>query len=233
MKTITLNRIKYQCPTKWGDITLRQQIKVSQDADKEDNFKILALMSGYCDIPMDVLKKVRFSQVQKVFKNLAFLKDVEIPKKAIVDFEFKGEKYTIVDSLMNEEFQDWVSCETAFQNHKDNIWDALPYLIAVLAKREGESLDDYDLDERAELLKDIPIDIANGISVFFSANVKLSKLSSLLYSNRNLIVQQKVEEVLSTLNKQDGGGLLTRWLRGILRWYTKYLKRVWMKSSTS
>lgn len=233
MRTIQLNNKKYQCPTKWSDITLRQQIKVSQDASEEETFKILALVSGYCNIPIKELKTAKFSQVKGVFKHLAFLKDVELSKKPVVDFRFKGDDYTIAETLMKEEFQDWVSCETAFENHKDNIWDAIPYIVAVLAKKKGESLDSFDLEERAEYLKDIPVDIANGISVFFYQNEKLSKVISLLSLNQNQIVQQKGKEVLDTLNKQAGGAWYIRLVNGILRWYTKSLLKSWTKYFTS
>ena len=34
MKTITLNNKKYICPEKWSDVTLKMQMKVSEDTEK-------------------------------------------------------------------------------------------------------------------------------------------------------------------------------------------------------
>jgi len=239
MKTITFNNKKYKCPTSWDEITLEQQIKVSKDTEhfKTDTTKRIALISGYLGIDVDEVRKSDVKTIAPLFKHLSFL-NTPIPEEPQHEFMFKGEKYYVAQNLVMQEFQDFVSLENILHDTKDNVMEALPYILAILAKRkkdndEFESIDDYDVEQRAELFKQLPISIANGIAVFFYASESLSMAISQLSSNQNQAIQRKADEVLSTLKPQRGQGLFTRWLIGMLRIYMKFIKRRATKYFTS
>lgn len=232
MKNIVLNNKTYQVPTSWEEVTLEQQIKVTTDQEnfEDERLKRMALLSGYCSIPIDELKRTQLKEVKKLFKYLSFLND-ELPKEPLKEFEFNGNKYTVIDSLINQQFQDWVSVETAFSNHKENEVEALPTIFAVICKRENETLDDFDIYQRAEEFKKLPMTIVEPLRVFFSQIEKLSIMATQLSSKetQEKIVNERLKEFENTVNKQVGGELFMRLLRGILLRYLKYLKKVWMK----
>jgi len=239
MKTIEFKGEKYKVPTSWSEITLEKQIQVSNDQTefKNDITKKLSLISAYAEIPIDIIKHSTPAEAGKLFQHMKFLKN-DIPDKQIAEFTFKGDKYYVAQNLLDSEFQDYLSMEIAIQNNEGKIYNALPQMIAVLCKKqkedgELETLDDYDVNERAEMFKQLPISIANGLAVFFYQSEKISKIRSLLYSNKNQIILKKAEEVENTLKKQGGKGLLSRLLIGILLSYIRYIKRIAQKSSNS
>ena len=229
MKKFKLNQKEYDCPQNWSEVTLAMQIKVSEDAAKiinNESLQRIALISGYANIPIEELKKTPVTQIQKLFKYLSFINE-PLPTNPITEFEFKGEKYYVIDSIINQQFQDWVSIETAFQNHKDEPYKAMPLVLAILAKRKGETLDDYDLIKRAKEFEELPLTIVEPLRVFFStigkASLILTQLS--LKENQETIINNKLKELKSIVNKQVGGGLFMKFQIGILKLWIKFFER--------
>ncbi|MFW6377360.1 MAG: hypothetical protein ACOCZ5_01815 [bacterium] len=239
MKTIDFRGQQYTIPTSWDDITLEKQMRVSQHKQQYKNkyTEKLALVSGYCDIPIDEIKKSTVSEASNLFKHLKFLSKKR-DNKPIYEFKFKGDNYTVVQNLGETEFQDYVSFETAIQNFSGDTIQALPYMLAILCKKkkdngELESLDDYDIEERAEMFKQLKITIAEPLSLFFYQSEMISRIASNLYSNPAKAILMKAEEAENTLKKADGKGLLSKLLIGILRKYVKFIKKDAMKYSNS
>lgn len=239
MKKIKLNGVEYEVCTSWGDVTLAHQIQVSIDSGKQESdiLKKISILSGYSNIPLQVLKHSKIDELQDVFKHLSFI-NTDIPEKPIDKFDFMGHTYFVAQNLMEQEFQDYVSLQNILETNKTNTYMALPYIMAIMCKRlkpDGtmETLDDYNPDKRAEEFRGINIGIATGISVFFSRSINVLSITSQLYSNPKELIQMKMVEVNDTLNKSGGQGLLTRCVRGILRSYLKYIKRKSDKLFTS
>lgn len=239
MKKIEFKGETYTIPTSWNDITLDKQIQVSRDEKeyKNDYTKKLAIISGYCDIPVEVIKKSKPSEAAQLFNYMKFISQ-DRPKDAVTEFKFKGDTYYVAQNLAEGEFQDYVSMETAIQNNEGKLYEVTPYLMAILCKRKKddgqlETLDDYDINERAEMFKQIPITIAEPLALFFYQLEKVSKINSLLYSNPQVVIQKKIEEVENSMKGQVGKGLLSRLLIMILRKYVRFIKKDVMKSLNS
>ena len=232
-KTIQLNGIKYQCPTGWEDITVADQIRVSEIAAKYTGLtKNLQLIAGYCNIPVEEIKKTNINKLGGLVQHLSFLGD-PISQDPITEFKHRGHKYKIIPTLIDAEFQDFISLETVINNYNDNPYDALPMMIAILAKRDGESLDDYDIEERAKEFLDLPIDTANRVSVFFSQIAMMSHITDTLTSSEQVSqgmkeeVTRQFEELETTIQQSGGQGLRGRLQRWILRKWKKSLKSHW------
>ena len=234
MKTIQYKKEKYNVPESWDEVPIKKLIELNLDSQefKTESTKKLAFISAFVGIPVDVIKKSKVTEIQKLFKHLEFMTD-PLPEDPIFEFEFRGEKYSVKQTFNEMEFQDYVSMETVMSDNNGELYKALPMLLAILCKKEGESMDDYDVGERAKLFEELPVTIANPLSVFFYAQEKLSNMITLAYSNRDLVIQMKRREVLDTLKKQGGTGLLTRLLTGILRFWIKYIIPERTLSSTS
>lgn len=238
MKTIQFNNKKYQCPENWSEVTLEKQIKVRKDAEhfKTETTKRIALLSGYIGIDPEEMRKADLKKIMPMFKHLKFIA-TPLPDKLVSTFKFKGHEYHVGQNLVKQEFQDFVSLENIMNDTKGNVYEALPYIIAILAKRkvgdELESMDDYDVEERAEQFKKLPISIANGIALFFYQVANISTISSQIYSNPEKVIAQKANEVLNTLKPQVGQGWLIRLQIGILRNLVKSIKRNASKYFTS
>lgn len=237
MKSITFNKQKYNIPTSWDEITLGMQIKVSQVASKQQYVKTIAILAGYTGIAVEELKTAKVHQLTKVMKALSFIK-TPIPDEPVMEFEFNGKKFLIKNNMLEQEFQDYVSIQTAIAEHENNQWNVTPIILAVMCKHGDETLDDFDIMERAKEFEGLPLPIANGIAGFFLSQIKVSNYITMFSSPkvREDILQSKMQELNSTINqlrKQRGGNLLIRLWVLILRKYMKYLNKQLVKSYSS
>jgi len=238
MKTIQFNDKKYDIPQSWDEVTLEQQIKVTADAEHftTDTTKRIAILSGYMGISPEELRHAHIQKVAPLFKHLKFIGEA-VPDKPVAEFEFNGSTYYVAQNLVEQEFQDFVSLENALQGTKGDLLRALPLVIAILAKKRTEdgfeTIDDYDVEKRAEEFKRLPIAIANGIGVFFYTSVNTFTAISPSFSQPNNLVEMKANSLLNTLKPQAGQGLLMRWLLGVSRSYIKFIKKNASKYFTS
>lgn len=238
MKKIKFNKEEFMLPQSWEEVTLAMQIKANDDVKQladDEVIKRIALLSGFCNIPIDVLKTAPMSEINKMKENLAFAVE-PIDTNPITEFEFKGQKYSVIPSMMNSQFQDFVSCEIANENNKESPYKALPLILAILARTsEDETIDDYDVGERAKLFEELPMTVVEPLKVFFYQIGNLSLINSQLSSIQKLRLQISAKgiELINTLNGLRGGGRLRNWLIGILQRWTTYLLLSATKSLTT
>jgi hypothetical protein len=237
MKTIKFNNKQYQVPENWSEVTLGQQIQVSEISHGEKYVKTLGIIAGYTKIPVDELKHAKIQDVNAIMESLTFLQD-DISEEPITEFQFRGETYYVHQNLLEQEFQDFVSIQTAIAEAGDKRWQASPYILAVMAKRQGETLDDYDIRARAKAFQELDVVTANRVAAFFLSSSKVLKSISMLSSPA---IQQEalrnkwreLKDSVKQLKKQHGGNLLIRlWTTILLRW-TTYLEKQWEKSCSS
>jgi hypothetical protein len=231
MKTIKINEKEYTLPQSWNDCTLKQAIKVSEYEAIEDDYKVLALIAGYTDIPMEDLSHMRITEIKDIVNNMTFILE-PMPETPIVDFEFKGETYHVIQSFLDEQAQDYFTTEAILGAYQHNTFKALPELLAVMCKKDGEHLDDYNLKDRAKLFEDLPMDIANGIRLFFWSVGILSQQHFQSFSQANQIIVQKANEVENIVKELDGMGWRGRWLAKILRKFVKSSLQIWQTFSS-
>jgi hypothetical protein len=242
MKQIELNGKKYTIPTKWEEVTLKMQMKVTEDTEKIvlEDMKKFAILSGYAGIPIDELKKAKLTDIIKLFENVEFIAK-PLPDTPILEFDFNGKHYYCGQNLVDMEFQDFISIENVIESYSGNTQNALPTILAIMCKQRKangvfESIDDYDIMARAKEFENLPITIAHSLSLFFSRSVVL--FSNLFQSfskpetQKEVIVKQ-IESVENTLKKLAGKELLTRCATGIFRIYLKYIRRLVHKHFTS
>ena len=235
MKKITLNKQKYNCPTSWSDITVQDQIRVSQIAAEHTGLtKNLQLIAGYAKIPVEEIKRTHISKLTNLLKHLDFIVE-PMNEDPIYSFEHRGHEYSVMQSLQDAEFQDFISLESVMAMYKDNNFEALPMMIAILCKREGESLDSYDIEERAKEFLDLPIDTANRVSVFFSRIGLISQINTPTFleayqKKTNQELTNSLDELESTIQQSGGQGLLGNLRRWTLRKYAQSFRRDFLSS---
>ena len=226
MKTIKFNNKEYSIPENWGEVTIRQQILAESLSNTQTYIKSIGIMAAYTGIPIDELKKANAKELVEVMSLITFI-DSELSKEPLFEFEYKYNKYNVTDTLMKQQFQDWVAAQTAIAEYKDNNWKMLAYLLAIMAKRENESLDNYDVNERAEHFMDIDVETCNRIGAFFLSNHQVSTLLLMLTSPeaQQEILTSKMQELKHTvdkLKKQRGGQWYMRLWIGVMRLWIRY-----------
>ena len=234
MRKIKLNNKTYQVPENWDEVTLEMQMKISADTDaiQVEELKRYAILSGYANIPIDVLKAAKITDLQQLFKSLEFI-NTPLEEKPIIEFDFRDKHYYMGQNLVEMEFQDFISIENVIEENSGHTYNALPTILAVMCKTKKENglletIDDYNVLDRAILFKKLPLPIAHNLSLFFSQSVSLYSSSFQLYLNpeiQKVEVQKQIDLVENTLKEWDGKGLLTRFVRGILRYCLRYTRR--------
>ena len=231
MKAFTVKNITYNLPQSWSECKLKQAIIVSDLEQHEDEFKVLALISGYSGIPIDDLKQSNISVVKDITEVMKFVLE-PLPDVPLMEFDFNGKHFYTMESFLESQSQDFFTVEAILQNNANNTFKALPELLAVMCKQKDETLDDFNLAERAKEFEDLPMDIANGIRVFFYILELTYQTNSQSYLNRNQIVEQKAREVLNTLKQLDVTDWSGRLLQKTLRRYVLSLLKSWRTYSS-
>ena len=231
MKKITVKKKQYNVPESWEEITLRKQLEVSRLNEKYSSpiDRKLSILSAYADIPMEVLKSEKIDRMLELFQAISFI-STDIPSKQLVEFDLNGKHYYTGQNILESEFQDFISIQNAIEAQSGDTFNALPLIIAVMAKQkkangELESLDDYNVIERSIEFLDLPITTANGLAFFFASSIRLQENLIHFYSNPKELAMNQIDEVLSTLKPVDGMAWHTRLLYGILRRYIKSIKK--------
>jgi hypothetical protein len=229
MHTVELSNKQFLIPTTWDEITVERQLQVEELVRGNPDFKSLAIIAGYSDTPIGELKRMNFGHVKELFKHFAFVNE-QLPADPIEHFEHNGNTYNVMPTLLKGESQDFISLETLLWDYKSNLYKALPRIIAILAKREGETLGSYDIKERSKEFESLPMTTAHRLYVFFCLSESLSKIDShkiLEVKNQELI--ESLKSMKNILKKRDGMGLSIRWQKAKLLTYLKFIELRWKK----
>lgn len=233
MKEIKLKETTYLIPQSWDEVTIEQQIEVERIGRLNPKVRMIGIISGYCGIPVSVLKKEPVKNLFELMGSLNFMKD-QIPRNKELKWEISGHTYQVDKNISDMQFQDFVSLQTLLSDYKDRYYESLPLICSILAKREGETLDDYDIYQRGELFKKMPISIASSIAGFFLIKKRYSNLLSVLSSRdvQKNILLGKIKGLENMLNQSEahrGGKLRTRFQIMIIKTYLTYLGKKLVK----
>jgi hypothetical protein len=238
MKTINFNGKDYQIPQNWNEITIDMLIKSGELAELLPNAPVVAVVSAYTGIPVKDLNTSKANEVIKILEEMEFVKE-EYKPVAASSFTFNDEVYFAEEDMINQKFEDWVALQTIMNNYENDKLRALPYMLAILCKKENECLDDFNLDERARMLSKLPMTTGKDVEAFFLQTLSvynvLSHLSSIVSVHEELVLG-KVKELEDTLKKlwaQTGIFSGTKIRIGIYRLQLWWVKKVLEKYCNS
>jgi hypothetical protein len=238
MKTITIANQQYFVPQNWGEVKIRQQKLAETLVEAQHHVKSLGIISAYTGIPIEILRHQQRDVIAGILNDLIFI-DTPVDKEPIFKFTIQGEEYNISDTILKQEFQDYIAAETARLQYKDDVWTQLAYLIAIMAKKDGETLDSYDINQRAEFMMDnADVQTTSQVAAFFLQSQKTSELISLLSSPEimQLAVTSKIQQLrntLTVLGQQRGKNLLIRLWIFVLKIYIKFISTQWQNALNS
>jgi hypothetical protein len=233
MTSIKVNDIEYKIPTSWDDITVQQQIEISKVVERDEEFRNVHMISTYTGIDMDLIRKMNINHFKKILHIMKFLKE-PIENKVIKSIIHNGEEYFIADSILAGQTQDFLSIEGLMKKYSANQVEALPYVIAVIARKNGETIDSFDIYKRAEEFRTLPYSTANNIWFFFAV---IEKAYSIDTKQSLVVMDQQLELTLNysknLLTQLDGLTLWKKLLRVILLLYIKYIRKSWKNFLTT
>lgn len=206
MKTIKFNGKDYLIPQKWEEVTLEMLIKASEISELLTEAPVIAIIHAYTGIPISELKSNKATEVTLILEDMAFIADMYKPKP-IYSFTLDNIEYKCEEELVNQRFEDWVALQTTIANYENDRVRALPYMIAILCKRDGETLDSFNLEERAKLFLTLPMTVCKDVEAFFLSIMQAYKALSLLSTTQDVqreLVLHKVQELSNIMSKRKG-----------------------------
>jgi hypothetical protein len=227
-KIIKLGNTEYSIPTSWDDITLGHYQTIYRKLKVGDTIENI---SAYTNIPVNVIKTSQRDHIAPILNCLQFML-TDIETKQINEFTHNGVYYTVMQSLYNSQFQDYVSLQNIIQYDESNGVDVLHKVLAVMCRTSvSETLDDYDVDVRANEFKSLPFPIANNIGAFFLRFSESLQMISSLYSEIPNLIQKEIEASYS--KEWVGKALLTKLRIIVSQIYIRYMYRQLLKSYNS
>ena len=170
MKEFKFKGNVYQVPESWSDVTIAQQIEAEKLAVENPNLKRLVERSAYTGIPFIKIKEASIGdkELADLFQATSFIDNEPLPVEPIHEFEHNGFKYSVLDSLLEAQAQDYISTQVIINSNKGkSAWEYIPSLIAIIAKRPDETLDSYKVEDRAKEFETLSLAVANRLYVFF------------------------------------------------------------------
>jgi len=229
MKTIKFNDKDYQVPENWGEVTIKMVVDVDDYSQIVPDAPIISIICGYTGIPMEELKSGNVPEVQNIMSIMEFIYH-EYQPEITNSFTYFGKTYSCNADIVEQKFEDWVSIQTILHNYKDAPVRGLSRMIAVLCKKESETLDSINLDERARMFDELPITDAKNIEGFFLTSLNaynnFTRLSSVL-EHQDILIQAKLTElsnIMKARKAESGISLLTKLRIGYYQIYLWYIK---------
>jgi hypothetical protein len=167
MNVIVPNRLK--------ELTLGQY-QHFQKLEGDDDFLGRKMVEIFCNIKMDVIKKMKMASITKI--NETLLKAFSERPEFQMTFKMDGVEYGFIPNLEEITFGELHDIETTISDwQKMNETMAVLYRPIVQKMGKRYRIKDYDADAlQAELMRKMPLDIVMGAVVFFCAlGMDLSK----------------------------------------------------------
>ena len=151
------------------------------------------LFQTFTGIEPSIIDRIKADNIYTTYMYIMnFLKEPEYNK--IDSFTFKKKKYYLpkskVDYFGNEiemaeasfgEVVEAMQIQEMDKSFQENNFKVLPYQIAMLCRRKGEDYNDQIVKERAEVFKELPMDVVWQVA-FFLIKQKQKSLKRLLQS---------------------------------------------------
>jgi hypothetical protein len=208
--------ISIKIPTGLDEISLGQYQKFLkiQEENEDKNFIAQKMVEIFCNIPLDQVVRLRYSDVQKITEIMTKMLDAKPSMTEM--FKLKGVEYGFIPNLDQISFGEFVDLDSYLQD-----WTKMHLAMNVMYRPvDIQAKGRYNIKEYkpgdADHLKDMPLGIALA-SIFFLLNLG-KELSQVMMDYLDQGKIKEVDQVKEALQK-NGVGInhFTSSLRGILQ----------------
>ena len=201
-------KVEIQIPSSLSEITLEQYqkfTKINTDENQDSSFLMHKTVELFCNLNLKDVAKIKFIYVQEILNDINNLFE---PKQDLIPtFNLNGIEYGIIPVLDDMTLGEYIDLDETFTD-----WDTMHKAMAVLFRpvsfKKGDryQIEDYEGLDKAELMKQMPLDVVMGCMFFFwSLNEELLK-TTLNYLSQE-VPNQLTTEQLKTLAKNGDGSI--------------------------
>ena len=198
-------KVEIQIPSSLSEITLEQYQKFSRlntEENQDSAFLMHKTVELFCDLNLKDIAKIKFIYVQEILNDINKL--FEAKQELVPTFTMKGVEYgfVVLDDMtlgeyidLDENFIDW-----------DTMHKAMAVLYRPVSFQKGDRyhIEDYEGLERADLMKQMPLNVVMGC-MFFFWNLNEELLRTTLNYLSQEVPKQLTTEQLQTLGKNGDG----------------------------
>lgn len=158
----------------------------------------LAMVSVLSDIPIEDITNIEVNKLQEFINNLKFIETPYKPKTPETTYNIGNKEYKVFFNVNKMTASQYID----FQNFYKKYDDYMPNLAACFLLPEGKKYgEDYDPIDEAEFLNNhLTIDIFSDIMFFFVNLLRLSTLSTLHSSEREM--KKKLKKTKNKLERR-------------------------------
>ena len=201
-------KVEIQIPSSLSEITLEQYqkfTKINTDENQDSSFLMHKTVELFCNLNLKDIAKIKFIYVQEILNDINNLFE---PKQDLIPtFNLNGVEYGLIPVLDDMTLGEYIDLDETFTD-----WDTMHKAMAVLFRpvsfKKGDryQIEDYEGLDKAELMKQMPLDVVMGCMFFFwSLNEELLK-TTLNYLSQE-VPNQLTTEQLKTLAKNGDGSI--------------------------
>ena len=199
-------KVEIQIPSSLSEITLEQYqkfAKLNTDENQDSSFLMHKTVELFCNLNLKDIAKIKYIYVQEILNDINKL--FESKQDLIPTFKMKGVEYGFVPVLDDMTLGEYIDLDENFTD-----WDMMHKAMAVLyrpitlQKGDRYQIEEYDGLEKADLMKQMPLDVVMGC-MFFFYNLNNELLKTTLNYLSQEIPKELTTEQLQTLAKNGGG----------------------------
>lgn len=185
----------------WNEMDLSHYKKLFEIIRKDWENELdmnLAMVSVLSDIPIEDITNMEVNKLQEFINNLKFIETPYKPKTPETTYNIGNKEYKVFFNVNKMTASQYID----FQNFYKKYDDYMPNLAACFLLPEGKKYgEDYDpLDEAEFLNNHLTIDIFSDIMFFFVNLLRLSTLSTLHSSEREM--KKKLKKTKNKLERR-------------------------------
>ena len=180
-------------PESWSDVTLERYQDYStrvKGLDDEDEI-VLNSISSLCGVPIEVIKRLKISDIKILYTKLGKLISVPVNKEVFDKINIKGVTYGFHPKLDDMTLGEFVDLEEQTKDGVEGFHNVLSILYRPVTEVKGSKYNIEPYNEshikNAPLFKDVSIDVINGVMVFFYTLGSKCIKSSNRYLEANLM----------------------------------------------
>lgn len=212
MIDITLKDVTYRLPTSYAEVPFHQFLAVLALASDEDNpFKqMVQVLSIIGNIPFDVLWNTRPHIILEHAAHLDFLYEKNAYDNAEpIDYftGSDGNRYFVHNLDIAGDF---ICYEEVIARYKDKEYEGYPVQLALLCRRESESLESIQTDadllkQRIDVMKNVATEDVFRIAGFFTSRGESTRQYTELSTNVRTMTQQLKIQIDTALSEHTAG----------------------------
>jgi len=186
--------IEIVIPTNWSDVTLAAYQDFSSADLKNEDEIIIHSISTLCDVPLRIVKKLKVSDIQQIYRKLSKLIAVPLNKEIVGKITLGGVEFGFHPNLDEMSLGEFVDLDEQVKEGVNGIQNIMAILYRPITEEKGAkyNIEPYTEEhiKNAKLFEQVSIDHINGVMVFFYHLGSESLRSSLNYLSRLEAKQQ-------------------------------------------